>query len=78
MYARINSSGRLEIFHKRYIVIDNVLTLNPTAEAMARAGYKPLVMMPEPKLEDGQVLTVDYRDAGDRIEGFYNVIGGAK
>lgn len=76
MYAKINDSGKLEIFHKRYIVIDNVLTLNPSAEVMARAGYKPLVMMPEPKLGDGQVLTLDYRDAGDRIEGVYSVIGG--
>ena len=78
MYARIHDSGRLEIFHKRCVVIDDVLTVNPSAQVMARAGYKPLVMTDEPMVGEGQTLTLDYRDAGDRIEGVYSVIGGVK
>lgn len=78
MYARINENGRLEIFRKRYIVIDDVLTVNPSEAVMRRAGYKPLVMAAEPQVKAGEALSVDYVDTGERIEGIYTVIGGGK
>ena len=78
MYARINESGQLEIFRKSYIVIDDVLTVNPGEAVMRRAGYKPLVMASEPQVESGSILSIDYKDTGDLIEGIYTVIGGEK
>ena len=78
MYARFTDSGNLEIFHKNHIVIDGTLTVNPSAAVMRRGGYKPLVMTPEPKLGENEVLAISYRDAGDTIESVYDIIGGSK
>ena len=78
MYARINDSGALDIFRKKYVVIGDTLTVNPTAEVMRLAGYKPLVTTPMPEVGKGQTLTVEYRDTGDTIESVYSIIGGIK
>lgn len=78
MYGKINDSGLLEIYYKRYIRVADTIISNPTAKQMALAGYKPIVMTEPPKPGAGETITVDYVDKGDRIESVYALIGGLK
>lgn len=76
MYAKIDEAGKLLIYRKRHVVIDGTLTVNPTAQTMAKVGYKPLVTAAAPALAEGETLCIDYVDAGDRIESVYSIIRG--
>ena len=74
MYAKINEKGYLELYEKRHIRIGKSLILNPRAEDMLKAGYKPLIIGTPPKTEDNEILKIDYRDNGEYIEEVYTVM----
>lgn len=78
MYARLNNEGRLELFRSRHIKEEGRLIVNPSAATLARHGYKPIKESEPPKVEGGQVLRVEYRDAGESIECVYTLLGGEK
>ena len=78
MYGKINDSGLLLLYHKRYIRIGDRVISNPSAKYMALAGYKPIVMTEPPTPAKGETITVDYVDKGECIESVYTLIGGSK
>ena len=78
MYGKINDSGFLELYHKRYIRIGDKTISNPSAKHMALVGYKPIVMTEPPTPAKGETITVDYVDKGECIESVYTLIGGSK
>jgi hypothetical protein len=78
MYGKINKSGMLEIYHKRYIRIGDRIISNPSPKHMALAGYKPIVMTEPPTPGDGQTIVIDYIDNGECIKSVYTLSGGLK
>ena len=75
MYGRINGSGTLEIFSGRVLITEKRKILAPREKDMRAAGYKPIVSCEVRAKKKGSVLSVEYRDVGDRIEAVYTPEG---
>ncbi len=76
IYAKIIENGELDIFDKKFVTLEGRNYFSPNDRIMKRLGYKPLIISPAPKLNEGDYLTVEYVDIGGRIETKYTVSGG--
>lgn len=75
LYAKKTEDGKLDIFDEKFVRLDGRTYFSPNERIMRRLGYKPLIISPSPKLNEGDHLTVKYVDLGDRIETKYIISG---
>ena len=78
MYGRITENGALEIFSSRILISGTRKIINPKEKDLLANGYKPLTEGKQPTLSDGEVLSIEYVDMGDRIETVYRAVGELK
>lgn len=67
MYGKMNNDGSVEIFSKKYVILDGVVFTNPDGDTLRMAGYKPVVDTGNVIVTSDSNLVVKYLDRGSFI-----------
>ena len=68
MYGKMNDDGSVEIFTKKYVILDGVVFTNPDDTTLRAAGYKPIVYTGNVIVTSDSNLVVKYIERENYIQ----------
>ena len=68
MYGKMNDDGSVEIFTKKYVILDGVVFTNPDDSTLRTAGYKPIVYTGNVIVTSDSNLVVKYIERENYIQ----------